>query len=201
MAKQDRKYVGAPMSKFDVIRWVVASDLILITLILDQVSKWYVLEYVFKPIHRLPRYEDFFDWIGREGVQLPPATTPIIDGFFNLTMVWNQGVSFGMMNDMFTGPQVLIALACVISLIFAYILLKSKSIIESIGCALVIGGALGNVIDRVRYGAVADFFDFYYEDFHFPAFNVADSAITVGIALILIYGLFMNKEKLPKSVA
>ena len=72
--------------------------------------------------------------------------------------------------------------------------LKPSEKLSGIGLALVLGGAIGNLIDRVRYGHVVDFLDFYWQSWHFPAFNVADSAITIGVAILILEMLIRGNE-------
>ena len=106
--------------------------------------------------------------------------------FFNLVLVWNRGVSFGLFNDdTFDGPHALIALAAVLVALVARWLWQTQDRREALAFGLIIGGAVGNVIDRVRFGAVVDFLDFHAFGYHWPAFNVADSAIVVGAGVIL----------------
>lgn len=122
------------------------------------------------------------------------AVTP----FFNLVMVWNTGVSFGLLQDDWAGlPWLLSAIALLVSAALGWWLARVEQRWVAAALGLVIGGALGNVIDRLAYRAVADFFDFHLAGFHWPAFNVADSAIVIGVALLLIDGLFAKREK-PK---
>ena len=115
--------------------------------------------------------------------------------FFNLALVWNRGISFGMFNqESELGPWLLIALAAAIVIgLFVWMRqLRSPWPITAIG--LVIGGAVGNSIDRMRFGAVVDFLDFHVLDYHWPAFNAADTAIVVGVGMLLLDGLFQRKE-------
>ncbi len=122
------------------------------------------------------------------------AEAPIaVTGFFNLVMVWNRGVSFGMFNrpDIHEyQPLILILVALVIVGVLVHWLRKAESRLEMWALALVIGGALGNVIDRAVYGAVADFFDVYVGNWHWPAFNIADSFICIGVFLLVTDGIF-----------
>ena len=111
----------------------------------------------------------------------PLAVTP----FFNLVMVWNQGISFGMFSNQ-RAPLLLTALALVVVAILLRWLARAEHTITAIGIGLVVGGALGNVIDRLRFEAVADFFDFHAFSYHWPAFNLADSAIFVGVVVLCI---------------
>ncbi|WP_049974257.1 signal peptidase II, partial [Azospirillum sp. B4] len=98
--------------------------------------------------------------------------------FFNLVLVWNHGVSFGLFNQGgATGTAMLIVLALVITAAMAVWMRRAGRLIEAVCAGMVIGGALGNVIDRLRLGAVVDFLDFHIAAWHWPAFNVADSGI------------------------
>lgn len=136
----------------------------IITIALDQLSKWYLL-----------------DVVGM-GVRPPIELT----SFFQLVMVWNQGVSFGMLtHEAGYMRWFLVAVALIISAVMLRLGLKSALRLERVAYGMVIGGALGNVIDRLRFGAVADFFHFHLGSFSYPAFNVADAGICVGVALLL----------------
>ena len=120
-----------------------------------------------------------------------------VTGFFNLVMVWNRGVSFGMLA---TGEEtmrwLLTALALVISAGLVWWLRRQSHRLAVVAIGLVIGGAVGNAIDRIVYGAVADFFDVHVAGWSWPAFNVADSAITVGVLLLLL-----DAFRTPKAAA
>lgn len=177
---------------------LVGFALILDLIILDQVSKWLVLEYVLKPA-ALPGTEPYgiLEWFAAPPLRLPPVSVELLP-FFNLVMVWNEGVSFGLMQ--MQTPYILISLALVISLFFAGWLLKAQTWFQAIALAMVIGGALGNVIDRLRLGAVADFLDFHAFGLHYPAFNVADSCITLGIAFLVFDGLLLEPKRKKAGV-
>lgn len=116
---------------------------------------------------------------------------------FSLVLVHNKGVSFGMFNDAGqTGPMILTIVEVIIAVFFAAWLAKIDNKYLGIAIGAVIGGAIGNVIDRVRIGAVIDFLDFHLGNLHWPAFNVADSAICVGIAFVVLDGLFFERKRL-----
>ncbi len=108
-----------------------------------------------------------------------------ITGFFNLVMVWNRGISFGMLQSDETGRWLLVAFSLAVCLGLGFWLWRQSRRWPSYALGAVIGGALGNIIDRIWRGAVADFFDFHLMGYHWPAFNVADSAITIGVAMLL----------------
>lgn len=123
---------------------------------------------------------------------------PVIDGFFNLVYVMNPGAAFGFLaktsesfrSFFFIGVTIL-----VMGLIVYYIV-KSESgnMIYDISLTLIFSGAVGNLIDRIRFGAVVDFLDFHIHVWHWPAFNVADSAITVG-AVLMIWGMITHRKE------
>ena len=141
--------------------------LAIVVIVADQITKWLML--------------DFLD------LEVNPI---VVTSFFNLVLVWNRGVSFGMFNEAgAAGPWILTAVALLVVLGLLYWLRQAEGWYMVVGLGLVIGGALGNVIDRIRYGAVVDFLDFHIAGYHWPAFNVADSAICIGAGLLLIDGL------------
>ena len=105
-------------------------------------------------------------------------------GFFDLVLVWNRGVSFGLLGGGELGAWPFVALAVAISVGLAVWLARLRQPLMVLAVGLILGGALGNVIDRLVYGAVVDFIDLHAGDWHWPAFNVADAAITVGVAVL-----------------
>jgi len=118
----------------------------------------------------------------------------VIPGFFNVTHILNPGGAFGFMahqNSQFR--NLLFLLAASIAICFIFFFYKNVSETQPLlatGLALIFGGAVGNLIDRIRFGKVVDFLDFYIGSHHWPAFNVADSAITVGITVFVFHLLF-----------
>ncbi len=123
----------------------------------------------------------------------------IIPGFFNLTYLTNKGAAFGFLAGVtaawrhwfFLG---LVSISLVL-LVVAYFRMRDDHPFYGPALTFIAGGAIGNVIDRLRYGAVVDFLDFYVADHHWPAFNVADSAITVGVAVFLVANYLEEKKK------
>ncbi len=156
--------------------------LALLVVVFDQISKWWIVEKLFRPI----------------GVADTPFYTaerfsplPVLD----IVMAWNRGVSFGIFNHagpwnsvLFTG---LAAAICIALLVW---MRKAESRLVACGLGLIIGGAIGNGIDRMRVGAVADFIYFHWNAWYFPAFNLADSAITVGATLLILDSLFQSRK-------
>jgi signal peptidase II len=117
---------------------------------------------------------------------------------FNLTLGFNEGASFGMMGGIVAGKPILMAaLTGALTVVFCVMAFRAQHPFERAGFGLVVGGALGNIIDRVRQGAVTDFLDFYWRDSHWPAFNVADIAITLGAVLIVAASLPLRRRKEP----
>jgi len=124
-----------------------------------------------------------------------PQAVPVTS-FFNLVLVWNRGVSFGMLDSAGAGvPWLLSGLALAVVVGLLYWLARAEHRLTAIGLGLVIGGALGNVIDRIRFGAVVDFLDFHAFGWHWPAFNVADASIVVGAGLLLVDGLLASRRE------
>ncbi len=105
--------------------------------------------------------------------------------FFRLVMVWNRGVSFGMMGEHDARWMLIIGTTLVV-LGLCFWLWRARDASLSLPLGLIIGGAIGNIIDRVHYGAVADFFDVFIGSYHWPAFNIADSAVVIGVLLLLL---------------
>lgn len=139
----------------------------------DRLTKWWVLA-------------DLMD----------PPQIVAVTSFFNVVLVWNRGVSFGLFDsDSHWGPILLSALALTISIVLVVWLRRVGGRLPAVAIGMVLGGAVGNVIDRIRFGAVVDFLDFHAFGYHWPAFNVADSAISIGVGLLLYDGLFENRRK------
>lgn len=172
---------------------IVGFSLALDVIILDQISKWLILEFVMrKQIQPNASSMGLWDWLVDAPSRFPFASVEILP-FFNLTMVWNEGISFGLFHG--SGIWILSALALVITAVFSVWLTRATGWLQAVSLAMVIGGAIGNVIDRFRFGAVADFFDFHVMGWHYPAFNVADCGITVGIALLVLDGIFFEPKR------
>jgi signal peptidase II len=114
----------------------------------------------------------------------------VIPGFFSLTRVHNTGAAFGMLDAVDipfkTGVMALVQTTALIGLAAYAATLAPGQRLTRLGLAFVIGGAIGNLIDRVTSGYVLDFFDFYWRGWHFWAFNVADASITIGVALMVL---------------
>ena len=123
----------------------------------------------------------------------------IIPGFFNLTFLRNSGAAFGMLSGMPLLWRQIFFISIVVVALVALVLMQRRMGKENswytICFALIGGGAVGNVVDRVLYGSVVDFLDVYIGKYHWPAFNVADSGITVGVTIFLLLQIFEGEEK------
>jgi signal peptidase II len=118
-----------------------------------------------------------------------------VTSFFNLALTYNRGISFGLFNGRAGLNALFFSLAAAaIIVVLAYWLSRVASPFLAVAIGLIIGGAVGNVIDRIRLGAVVDFLDFHIGYLHWPAFNLADSAICIGVAAMLLDGLLLRRE-------
>jgi signal peptidase II len=117
----------------------------------------------------------------------------VINGFFHITYVQNTGMAWSMLS----GQQALLSLvsAAAVGVMIWYLISKKPDRVTTVGIALMIGGAAGNLIDRLFIGAVRDFLDFYIFGYDFPIFNVADSCLCIGVALIIVWSLFCDHRK------
>ncbi len=150
-----------------------ALGLALLVLVLDQASKWWIVEHVMQP----PRIVE-------------------VTGFFNLVLTYNYGVSFGLFSGAAAAwqPWLLSGLALAISLGLLYWLWQLNHWLPALAVGLIVGGAIGNSLDRIFRSerGVVDFLDFHLAGWHWFAFNLADSAIVLGVAGLVWDGLFLQ---------
>ena len=142
----------------------------------DQVSKWVIRDALWDPQRHIE-----------------------VTSFFNLVPVQNKGISFGLFQSEGAGMWLIVGLALAISAGLGVWLSRTRERWPACALGLVIGGAIGNVIDRLRLGWVIDFLDFHGGGFHWPAFNVADSSITVGVAMLVVHSFLMKPRKEPRK--
>ena len=148
---------------------------IALVLILDQISKLIAYDALWNPLRRVE-----------------------LLSFLDLVPVENSGISFGLFQgDDKTGVWLITGVALAVSAGLGIWLIRVDRRWPTLALSLIIGGALGNVIDRLRLGWVIDFIDFHVNTWHWPAFNIADTVIVIGVAMLLIDGLF-ETEKKPK---
>ncbi len=121
---------------------------------------------------------------------------PVIPGFFNLTHVRNKGAAFSLFATMPASfrSAFFITISLVAVCVIAYLIGKTQERLLVVAFSLIAGGAAGNVIDRIRYGEVVDFIQWYVKSYYWPSFNVADSAITIGVGLLAI-DMLLQKQK------
>lgn len=122
---------------------------------------------------------------------------PVINGFFNIVYVLNPGAAFSILHDMNEAYRrtFFISVASVVLVLLIYFFIKEKRPVTLAGTALIISGAIGNLIDRINIGKVVDFLDFYIKSYHWPAFNVADICVTVGAGLLILDIIFLTKNQ------
>jgi len=150
-----------------------------IVLVLDQLTKQLVMAHI-------PRH----------------GTVPVVPGFFDLINVRNPGAAFGFLAGVQSAWRTafFLAVSTAALVVIAVLVRKSADRLSIVAFSLIGGGAVGNLVDRVRFGEVVDFIDWYYRTWHWPAFNIADSAITVGVGLLAIEMLFPHR-RLPEEGA
>ena len=160
MAEHSRPFIRARSRRVELV-------VPLVVVLLDQLTKWLV----------------------RTKVALHDSVE-VIPGFLDITHVRNTGAAFGFLNGVdFPGKTIAIAIVAIGALIGVAVYsgtIAGEQLLPRLGLALIIGGAAGNLIDRVVLGSVVDFVDAYWGSFHFWAFNVDDSAITVGVAVMIL---------------
>ena len=186
------------MQKISLVIWMIG------LIIADQLSKWWIIEVYYKP--RVFEAEGatmpFFEWMATFGQKQFPPTQIEITSFLNLVMVWNKGVSFGMFSSAHDFmPYILSGVAVIMSVILGIWMKRATHITTLVPLAMVIAGALANVWDRLRFGAVADFLDFHINDMHYPAFNIADCCIVVGVLLLAFDGVILERHRQRKEDA
>lgn len=157
--------------------WLLAAAMAIGALALDQATKWVIVSFVMDP----------------------PRIITVLP-FFNLMLGFNRGVSFGFLGGVFANsPWILVLISSAIVALMLIFLIRSPGTLEAIGIGSIIGGALGNMLDRMRLGAVVDFLDLHAAGWHWPAFNTADITITVGAAALMLSGLRARPTATPRS--
>jgi signal peptidase II len=163
------------------MRWIGIFSLIGLAVFCDQLSKWWV------------------GWLLQQGESIE-----ILPGFFDLHLVMNEGAAFGLFASL---PDIvrrisLIVVAVVALVVVGRLLLSSKGdTLTQYSLGLILGGAIGNIIDRFRYDAVVDFLDFYIGEYRWPTFNVADSCISLGVFFLLLQMFVHSRRKSAEKCA
>lgn len=141
-----------------------------ITVILDQLSKSWMLDLIFSPPRQI-----------------------VLTPFLNLTPVWNSGISFGLFQNQQLVGKLVIPVLAVLVVLWLFFTLYELTALQRFAAGLIAGGAIGNVIDRLRFERVVDFVDVHISIYHWPAFNVADSAIFLGV-VFWIYATIVTAQ-------
>ncbi len=156
------------------VKWKILAFIVPVFIVIDQWTKVLVIEHFY---------------VGK--------SVPILDGFFHLTYVRNKGAAFGFLADAHSAFRipffVVVPLVALGVIGYLFRALKGEDRLMATALSLVLSGAIGNLIDRIRLGYVVDFLDFFWGVYHYPAFNVADSAICVGVGLMM-WDLFKKKN-------
>ena len=147
--------------------------IILICFILDRVSKVYVIS--------LFTQENLNHSI-------------YVNSYLNFILLWNKGIAFGLLQSEQIFYHLITAIIFSVIFFICFLILKSEKKWEIIYFSMIVGGAIGNFVDRIYYNAVPDFIDLHYEEFHWFTFNVADMCITIGIIFYLIFDMFKFKN-------
>ena len=147
-----------------------------ITVFLDLLSKNLMLDLIFSPPRQI-----------------------VLAPFLNLTPVWNSGISFGLFQNQEMVGKLVIPVLAVFVVLWLFFTLYELTTLQRFAAGLIAGGAMGNVIDRLRFERVVDFVDVHIGDYHWPAFNLADSAIFLGVVFWLYAAIFMAQARGEKS--
>ena len=151
--------------------------------------RWYVISALVVVFDQLTKY-----WVSQS---LAPGESVPFTPFFNLVLTYNTGAAFSFLSRA-SGWQreLFILIAASASALIAYLIMRyQRQKLFSLGLSLILGGALGNLWDRIVLGHVVDFLDFYFQAYHWPAFNIADSAITCGAALLIWDGFNRSQAR------
>ena len=163
--------------------------IILAIVLLDQVSKGVLINLI---TGRVPSFAPAWELIP------VPYLMAHVTNFFNVVFTWNPGTSFSLFRALGESlPMVIIILTSFVIGFLGYYMARRAQVYERLPLAFIIGGALGNLIDRVRFGAVVDFLDFHIGGAHWPAFNVADMFICIGVGLYIL-NLFLARRRYTK---
>jgi signal peptidase II len=150
----------------------------LVVLLLDHASKWWLLH----------------------GLKLQADERVAVAPFLDFELLWNQGVSFSLFQqDTAAGRWLLLGLTLAATVLLCVWLWRVGSRLAALGLGAIVGGALGNGYDRFSYGAVIDFLDFHAFGYHFYVFNLADSAITLGVVVLLLDSLLADRRARPPA--
>lgn len=152
--------------------------LILKMVIIDQLSKWWLINYL----------------------KTTPGMSIKVTSFLDIVYVWNYGISFGFFRQYYQYSNIVFMVISFIIIIYLYyIIMNCKSALSFFAYNIIVSGAIGNIIDRISRGAVFDFIHLHYADYSFPVFNIADSFISIGVA-ILLYDSYKTKKNIAAEL-
>lgn len=143
----------------------------ILIVILDQLSKNWILDLL------------------KQGLFIDPITS-----FFNIVERWNKGISFGILGAQALSPWIFICFSLLVSIVLVVWSSREENSLSRLALGLIIGGALSNSFDRFKLGAVFDFLEFHLGKYYWPAFNIADSAIVLGVILLFLISVLKNRE-------
>tara|TARA_B100000575_G_C23056248_1_gene608093 strand:- start:531 stop:1028 length:498 start_codon:yes stop_codon:yes gene_type:complete len=115
--------------------------------------------------------------------------------YLNINLIWNDGVAFGLLSFDQENLYNLLTILIILIIFFIFVMILKSSGLQKLALVMILGGALGNVFDRILYKSVPDFIDFHIGGFHWFIFNIADIFITIGVIFMVIFEIFENKEK------
>ena len=155
----------------------VNSSLILITFLLDRISKIYVINLDKK-------------FIGSEIFS---------SKYLNITLIWNEGIAFGLLSFDQENLYNLLTILIILIIFFILVMFLKSSGLKKLALVMILGGALGNVFDRILYKSVPDFIDFHVGEFHWFIFNIADVFITIGVFSMILFEFIGNNKKIEEN--
>ena len=147
--------------------------IILVCFILDRFSKIYIIDYFLKS----------------------EINEKYINSYLNFNLIWNRGIAFGLLQSEALTYHLISLMIFFVILFLFYILIKNENLLEIVCFSIIIGGAVGNLFDRIYYNAVPDFIDLHFNNFHWFTFNVSDICISIGIITLLIFDIFKYKNR------
>ena len=155
----------------------INSSLILITFLLDRISKIYVINLDKK-------------FIGSEIFS---------SKYLNITLIWNEGIAFGLLSFDQENLYNLLTILIILIIFFILVMVLKSSGLKKLALVMILGGALGNVFDRILYKSVPDFIDFHVGEFHWFIFNIADVFITIGVFSMILFEFIGNNQKIKEN--
>jgi signal peptidase II len=181
------------MKKARLHHWPLDFLFIFIITFVDQWSKWWAFEEILEAGQGL----NFIEWIIHtpEYYEEYLRAYEVILPFLNIVMVWNPGISFGLLGETESISMIISIVSAIIIVALSIWMIRTDNRALAGGLSMVIGGAIGNLIDRIRFGAVGDFIDFHVFGWHWPAFNLADTCIVLGIGFALFDSLFLEPQR------